>query len=513
MTEEIALQKIQLGEGVTQEFKRCGGSIEKDVLETVCSFLNRFGGDIFLGVNDDGSIEGVSEKAAPQLIRNLNNLLNDENLFSPVCVVSSEIVKVEDKTIICVHVAPSSTLHTLKGKFYDRTGDVDIVIKNDAIATAYIRKKNIFTERKVFPYLKLEHLNTDTIEYARKLAVVENQNHPWRTMSHEEILRSAGLYGHDYENDKDGLTLAAGVLFGRDDVLRDLCPNYWTDALCRKVDTIRYDDREIIETNLINSVALLMDFARKHTNDKFYLNEEGRRESLRSNICREMIVNCLIHREFTDARISRFIIEKDKMYTENACIPQYPGEITPENLDPRPRNPLVAKVFREIHFSDQLGSGMRKLYHDVPLYSGFAKPQFLDGNVFRLIVPLNDDVPSASEMDGKTKQETRVENDNYTLVNTENYPRTDETGKENGISTLVNDNINEKTRVENKKTRVEILNLIKENPTIKTVELAEKLSITKKGVEWQLKQLRDDGLLRHVGATKNGHWEIIKEEK
>ena len=32
------------------------------------------------------------------------------------------------------------------------------------------------------------------------------------------------------------------------------------------------------------------------------------------------------------------------------------------------------------------------------------------------------------------------------------------------------------------------------------------------GVEWQLKQLRDDGLLRHVGATKNGHWEIIKEE-
>ena len=168
MREEIALQKIQLGEGITQEFKRCGGSIEKDVLETVCSFLNRFGGDIFLGVNDDGSIEGVSEKAARELIRNLNNLLSDEKLFSPACVVSSEIVKVKNKTIICVHVAPSSTLHTFKGKFYDRTGDVDIVIKNDAIATAYIRKKNIFTERKVFPYLKLEHLNTDTIEYAKK---------------------------------------------------------------------------------------------------------------------------------------------------------------------------------------------------------------------------------------------------------------------------------------------------------------------------------------------------------
>ena len=79
----------------------------------------------------------------------------------------------------------------------------------------------------------------------------------------------------------------------------------------------------------------------------------------------------------------------------------------------------MAKVFREIHFSDQLGSGMRKLYHDVPLYSGFAKPQFLDGNMFRLIVPLNDDVHSASEMEPATMQrnvgEKVTENQNIIL--------------------------------------------------------------------------------------------------
>ena len=509
MTEEIALQKIALGEGITQEFKRCGGSIEKDVLETVCSFLNRFGGDIFLGVNNDGSIEGISEKAAPELIRNLNNLLNDEKLFSPVCVVASDIVKVHGKTIICIHVAPSSTLHTFKGKFYDRIGDVDIVIKNDAIATAYIRKKNIFTERKVFPYLRVEHLNSNVIEYARKLAVSENQNHPWKTMSHEEILRSAGLFGHDFETEKDGLTLAAGVLFGRDDVIRDLCPNYWTDALCRKVDTIRYDDREIIETNLIDSVGLLMDFARKHTNDKFYLNEEGRRESLRSNICREMIVNCLIHREYTDARISRFIIEKDKMYTENACIPQYPGEITPENLDPRPRNPLVAKVFREIHFSDQLGSGMRKLYHDVPLYSGFAKPQFLDGNVFRLIVPLNDDVPSASEMYGEiVNDETRVENGG---INEDSSQKTTQkTVKTVEKNYPENKKTTQKNYPENEKTTQKIISAIEETPSITRDELAKICGISSDGIKWQLKKLQEKNIIRRVGADKGGHWEIIK---
>ena len=52
-------------ETIAVEFKRCGNGIESDVYETVCSFLNRFGGDIFLGVLDDGTVLGVPEKAAP----------------------------------------------------------------------------------------------------------------------------------------------------------------------------------------------------------------------------------------------------------------------------------------------------------------------------------------------------------------------------------------------------------------------------------------------------------------
>ena len=51
------LDKIrQIGETVSVEFKRCGGNIEHDVYETVCSFSNRFGGDIYLGILDDGTV-------------------------------------------------------------------------------------------------------------------------------------------------------------------------------------------------------------------------------------------------------------------------------------------------------------------------------------------------------------------------------------------------------------------------------------------------------------------------
>ena len=68
------LNKLQtiftIGETVAVEFKRCGNGIESDTYETVCSFLNRFGGDVFLGVLDDGTVVGVSEKAAADMVKN-----------------------------------------------------------------------------------------------------------------------------------------------------------------------------------------------------------------------------------------------------------------------------------------------------------------------------------------------------------------------------------------------------------------------------------------------------------
>lgn len=50
---------LKTGETVAVEFKRCGNGIESDVYELVCSFLNRFGGDIFMGVLNDGTVVGV----------------------------------------------------------------------------------------------------------------------------------------------------------------------------------------------------------------------------------------------------------------------------------------------------------------------------------------------------------------------------------------------------------------------------------------------------------------------
>ena len=71
MNNEKLKNVFAVGETVAVEFKRCGNGIESDTYETVCSFLNRYGGDIFLCVEDNGEVRsGVPEKAAPDIIKN-----------------------------------------------------------------------------------------------------------------------------------------------------------------------------------------------------------------------------------------------------------------------------------------------------------------------------------------------------------------------------------------------------------------------------------------------------------
>ena len=104
----------------------------------------------------------------------------------------------------------------------------------------------------------------------------------------------------------------------------------------------------------------------------------------------EMIANTLIHREFTSSYTAKFVIEKDRMYTENANRSSGDGIITPDNMEPNPKNPIIASFFRNIGWSDRLGSGVRNIFKCSKYYSG-EEPEFVEGDVFRIIMPLNED--------------------------------------------------------------------------------------------------------------------------
>lgn len=195
------------------------------------------------------------------------------------------------------------------------------------------------------------------------------------------------------------------MLLGKDDVILNVAPAYVTDALVRKVNVDRYDDREVIKTNLIESYKQLLEFGRKNLPDKFFL-EDTVNKSLRNTIVREMVSNTLMHREFTSSYTAKFVIEKDRMYVENANRAAREGIITVNNLEPNPKNPIIAAFFRNIGYADQLGSGVRNLFKYSKFYSG-KEPEFVEGDVFRIVLPLDEEYSYDFGWDNVGKIETK----------------------------------------------------------------------------------------------------------
>ena len=465
---------LTIGENVAVEFKRCGNGIESDTYETVCSFLNRFGGDLF--VLDDGTVMGLPAKAAPDMVKNFISVISNPALFSPTIYLAPEILKdAENRTIIHVHIPPSAEVHSYKKVIYDRVDDADVKVTATAqIAQMYICKQNIFTEKRIYPYATWEDLRLDLLPRVRKMAVNNaGGKHPWSDMSDQELLVSAGLYGTDIATGQKGYNLAAIMLLGKDEVILNTCPAYITDALVRKVNVDRYDDREIIRTNLIESYDKLMEFARKHLLDKFFL-EDINRVSLRYILAREMISNTLMHREFTSSYMAKFVIEKDRMYVENASRAISDGFITPENLEPNPKNPIIASFFRNIGFADTLGSGTRKLFKYSKYYSG-KDPEFREGDVFRISVPLDD---------------------------TYSY----DFGLGNGVTNELDDtiDINHDTISDERR----LLFLLEKNPKITQRDIQKELKLSLSTVKRLMAGLQSKGKIVRIGNNRSGEWHL-----
>ena len=261
---------FEIGETVAVEFKRCSGNIEADTYETVCSFLNRFGGDLYLGVEDNGAVAGVPENAVTDIIKNFISMVSNPDIIAPTVYLAPEVLEYKGRKIVRIHVPPSSEVHSFKKVIYDRVDDADVkVTATGQIAQMYIRKQSIFTEKKVYRYVRDDDLRLDLLPRVRRMALNRDKNHPWATMSDSKLLQSAGLIGEDKATGDIGYNLAAVMLLGRDDVIKNVSPAYRTDSLLKKVNVDRYDDRLIVDTNLIDSYDLLMGFAKKHLLDKF----------------------------------------------------------------------------------------------------------------------------------------------------------------------------------------------------------------------------------------------------
>ncbi len=465
---------LKQGEGLTSEFKRAKDKLPSNLFESVCALLNRSGGNILLGVNDDKTIEGINPDRVEALCKEVVNLSNNPQKLFPTFLLDAKILEINGQKLIHILVPNSSQVHKCNNKIFDRSNDGDFVLNTtEQIKNLYLRKSSLYSENTIYPYLQVSDFESGVVERVRKLIRIQRSEHPWNELNDEEFYKTAGLWRKDFASGLEGFTMSALLLFGKPETIGSALPHYKTDALLRVRDPERYDDRENIRCNLIEAYDLLMQFVAKHLPDKFYL-EGVQRISLRDTIFREIVANLLIHREYTNAFPSTFIIYPDRLEVKNANKPHFYGQLLPSMFEPFPKNPHIAQIFTQIGRSEELGTGIRKVYKYAKAYVGTDKIEFFEQDIFTTKVPLNN---------------LFLETDR-------------EIGGTNGGT---NGGINGGIKLSSKE---ELFIFIANHPGLNTKTIKAKTELSQRTLERWIKELKEDGKIQFRGPNKTGGYYV-----
>jgi ATP-dependent DNA helicase RecG len=126
--------------------------------------------------------------------------------------------------------------------------------------------------------------------------------------------------------------------------------------------------------------------------------------------------------------------------------------------------------------ADELGSGVRRLHYYVPRYSG-KEPELIDGDVFRIVVPLDE----GYSYDAGTASKQLVNN-----------------LKGNGCTINCT---NDCTIIER-----EILKYLANNPEATQTQIASNIGKSLRTVKSIMASLKNKGILKREGTNKTGYW-------
>ena len=371
---------LSQSEGKTLEFKRDLSS-PKPLLKTLVAFANTAGGKLIIGVNDDRQIIGV-EKPLDEEER-LCSLIADS--ISPRLVPNVEMITVQDKTLLLVEVFLSgSRPHFLKAEgaevgVYVRLGSTSRQADRELISELRRSAEGVSFDEMPMPDLTIESLD---LKSARELFDSRHE------LTEKELLTLKMLTCHQ---GRQVPTKGAVILFGKE--RNSFFPDAWVQCgrFIGKDKADIFDHIDIYDY-LPQALENIMLFLKKHAMRGADFSEIRRKDvwNIPLSILREAIINALVHADYSQRgapiRISFF---DDRIEIENPGI-LLPG-MTIEDMKQgisKIRNPVIARVFRELNLIEQWGSGIRRMFKEAE-EQGLPEPQIIEvGMRLRFIVTL-----------------------------------------------------------------------------------------------------------------------------
>jgi ATP-dependent DNA helicase RecG len=370
------LELIALGETSTVQFKRTVESPDKLAAE-LCAFANSEGGRLLFGVENDGTITGVTPDQVRELTSTIANVAANnirEPLF-PTC----EVVKVQNHNVLVVGVPESQAK-----PHFDKNGA--IWVKNMADkrrVTSREELRRIFQDAHIFsadempvPRTSLEDLDLEALEafylkhYSQKL--------------NETGLPLATLAANLNVARDHHLTLAGLLFFARQP--QKYRPELITKAVAypgeSATDTATYLDSEDLDGTLPDQLAKAKAFLRRNLvkpQGEQNINTEGQWE-IPEQALEELLVNMLVHRNYFISAPNKVFIFSNRVEIHSPG--SLPNQLTVDQIKAGNsicRNPILLTLASKLLPYRGIGTGIRRalaLHPQTEFFNDVAENRF-----------------------------------------------------------------------------------------------------------------------------------------
>jgi len=335
-----------------------------EYLKVIFAFANKDGGELIIGVDDNGNPIGV--KKSKKLLEDIPNKIRNKLGIIP----SVKIEKVKGKDIIHIFIKPSSVSISHNGKYYVRSGSNSFELKGEELTNFLIEKSGKTWDEFVEEKAGFDDIDIKTIDEFKKYAV-DRIPSIVAEKDYQIILEKLNLL-----EDKK-LKKAAILLFAKN-------PQRFYPAAYLKIGKFLTEtdiqSSDIVEGNLFGQITNALEILRsKYLISKIKYEGIHRREILEYpyEALREAIINALIHRNYIGASSIQIRVYNDRLVimNEGKLPPEVPVEkLKTEHLS-KPRNTLLADVFYKAGFIESWGRGTIKILEKCQ-EQGLPEPDF-----------------------------------------------------------------------------------------------------------------------------------------
>jgi ATP-dependent DNA helicase RecG len=386
------------------EFKR-NAPRDSDLAARICGMANsRKGGTILFGVEDaTGRVVGLAKPHAT--IDAITRALRLVKPAVPLAGTGPEVIGIDNLPLVALTILPNNgELYQAGGTFWIRRGSQTFPMTRAEIEEHLHSSGVTHWERTLCLRATLADLDMDLVNrYLVERAT--RRGRPLGPLTPEEMLIGMECAGRDPATGELHPTNAGLLFFGRDPQLylphSEVVCILYPDPIGLK----RWIDRQICQGTLPEIIDQTFTFLHRHISVSAEIRGFHRedRPEYPLEALREAVVNAVAHRDYARLGESiRVFIYPDRIEVHSPGL-LLPG-ITPEDLaqmrvPSRPRNPLIAQLFRDMPgYMERVGAGIRLMIHEMRAW-GLRDPDFMEQQ--EVIVIFRNDQPAGGDVTGQ----------------------------------------------------------------------------------------------------------------